>query len=1078
MVGRRLIIYIVSLAFMVGAFLWIKTQFFASPATLTGHRLKPVAIPSGTGGSNLVLVDRAKNGRLLYVLRFRRAIPKGHGEYHLVKPRMKFYSGRNNAILVTSDYGDVSVDQLGGPLSNHVYPRKGRLFGHVTITVGPVDTFVKGAVHRRKGQFRITLGRPIHFNYQQGLLTSRGSVLVHSDRLAFSGRRLTCELNVATKKLDYLQIAHGDYLVMKNINAAGSTAAAPSRPSGTKKISTSKPLAAGTPSAQPHRKISRKSSPKRAPNATTLPSLAAPARSPLSGSVYGLVFTEKVRVKIGAQTLAAHRLRLYFSSARRTGGTMTNGSHMATTRPASIGQSTHSLSPGPHPTIAKNAGPITAPISGQPQKMRHNVPVAGGKNLVVHWDGSLVLRPVRSRHVDLANSQDVILQAFGRSQDPVIMHDGSTRVGYASVVRYHVATRRLRMDATGLAPIKFVDAQFGTIVCRKLLYRSNSGRITLTGPGQALYTQKKSNRNPWRGTWQNRMQITMAKSSRGKSRIKSLRLSGHAEFYNALFRLKAHAMHATFDAGKGGSATLRQFTARGNVRLRSAVGPKLARPANKVRRYDTLAANRLVLSTAINPRSQTRQPSKLYAVGGVDLVFHQLPNASSHGFGGGGRSATSGLGNSSRVYHLQAQYLRAAIQDANRSISPAAKPATSALLSGSHFTVGRFHAWQHVSLTISGGVQPIRATCSDLRGDRNTKLASLTGNIATGTPARIAEEDNWIASQKIELNGDSQDLNIPEAGQLHLASHTHGQAATNLLVNWKGRMYFRNKRGEATFFSHVVAKLVGQPRRKSQLSAPVLRVMLSGRKKHQLHVSEIYAFTSHKGQHVEAEDVSYNTAKLIDTRLFLHCLSLRYNAEKQHLLVAGKGELSLENYRRAAKAASAHKPANRGQSAFEWRKKLDYRAATGRLALSGGVRLVYRPMRPFVLSRSIAGAYTGPNKGLILLDASKLIARLLRSAKASSGGVALGMGGPAKLKSVQAYKAALELSGARLTADVLAFDARRQIAKAYSAAGRDAHITTPDGKLNAAAREIIWRLSKSTQSAITLEQPRASGSVP
>ena len=1072
MVGRRLIIYIVSLAFVVGAFLWIKTQFFTSPAALTGHRLKPVAIPSGTGGSNLVMVDRAKDGRLLYVLRFHRAIPKGHGEYHLVKPRMKFYSGKDNAILVTSDYGDVSVDQLGGPLSNHVYPRKGRLFGHVTITVGPVDTFVRGAVHRRKGQFRITLGRPIHFNYQQGLLTSRGSVLVHSDRLAFSGRRLTCELNVATKKLDYLQIAHGDYLVIKNINAASSGATSPGPPSAPKKSSTSTPLPAGTSAAQPHGKSGRKSS-KAVPSATSQPSPAAAPKAQLSGSVYGLVFTEKVRVKIGPQRLAAHRLRLYFSSARRTGG-----SKVSTISPARNGEAKRQSAQTLHRATTRNAGPIAAPTTQPVHKMQREVPVAEGKNLVVHWKGSLVLRPVRSRRVDLVNSQDVILQAFGRSQDPVIMHDGNMRVGYASVVRYHVATRRLRMDATGLAPIKFIDAQFGTITCRKLLYRANSDRITLTGPGKALYMQKKSTKNSWHGMWQNRMRITMVRSRNGKSRIKSLRLSGSAEFYNALFGLKARAMHATFAAGAGGSAVLRQFTARGNVRLKSAFGRKTSKPTAKLRPYDTLNADSLVLSTAINPQSHIRQPSKLYAAGAVDLVFQQSAKSSSKGLGGGVTSTASGLGASPRTYHLRAKYLRATIENATHSVSPTVKTSTNAGLSGGHFTVGRFHAWRHVSLTISGGAQPIRATCSDLRGDRDTKLATLAGNITTGMPARIAEEDNWIASQKIELNGDSQDLNIPEAGQLHLTSHAHGQVATNMLVSWKGRMYFRNKRGEATFFSHVVAKLVGEPRRKSQLSAPVLRVMLSGRKKHHLHVGEIFAFTAHKGQHVEAEDVSYNAAKLINTRLFMHCLSLRYNAEKQHLLVAGKGELSLENYRRTAKSASAHKPANRGQSAFEWRKKLDYHAGDGRLTLSGGVRLVYRPMRPFVLSRSIAGAYTGPNKGLILLDASKLIARLLRSAKKTSGGVALGMGGPAKLKSVQAYKAALELSGARLTADVLAFDAQRQVAKAYSAAGRDAHITTPDGKLNAAAREIIWRLGKSSQSAITLVQPRASGSVP
>ena len=363
-------------------------------------------------------------------------------------------------------------------------------------------------------------------------------------------------------------------------------------------------------------------------------------------------------------------------------------------------------------------------------------------------------------------------------------------------------------------------------------------------------------------------------------------------------------------------------------------------------------------------------------------------------------------------------------------------------------------------------------------GDRRTKLATLRGNAASDRPARIAEQDNWLSSQLITLNGESDDLNVPVAGKLYLTIRG-GKSPTHLLLAWKGRMYFRSKVGEATFFSHVAAQLVGQPLRKSRLTAPVLQVKLRGRKKGALRVSEIYAFTTRKKQSVQAEDVSYSAAKLIDTRLFIECHRLRYNARKAHLLIAGRGKLSLENYRRSAHpAATASAPTNRGQSAFAWSKSLDYRGSTGRLVLAGNVRLVYRPMRPFVLSRSIAGSYHGPNKGLILLDAARLIATLRRTDKTASGGVALGMGGPAKLKSVRADRAALELSGARLTADVLSFEAHKQIATAYSAAGRDAHITTPNGKLNAAAKEIIWRLGQSSQTAITLIQPRAGGSMP
>ncbi len=1066
MVGRRLLIYILSLALVVGAFLWLKSRFFALGAAPGGHRLKPIKIPSGTGGSNLVMVDRDKNGRLLYVLKFHRAIPKGSGRYHLVKPRMKFYGSHHTTIFVTSDYGDVSVDQLGGPLSNHIYPRKGRLYGHVVITIGPENSFIRGDDHRQKGQFQITLSRPVNFNYQEGLITSRGRVVVHGDRVAFAGRRLTCELNVTTKRLDYLQVAHGDYLTLKNINAA-TTASTSTRASGSAPRAVPKTQAPSTsqPGGDHKSKLVEKghaAGKNRQSKASPAPA-THPAAPGLSGSVYGMVFTEKVRVTFGAERLAAHRLRLYFSSARSNSG-VAGKTQSPQTQPMTPSTTTQ-------PATGKTGRPATHP-KGHPS---NPAPAANtGRNLVVHWSGPLILRPVRERHVGLRNVQDVILQAFGRSGDPVVMHDGPARLAYASEVRYHTATRRLRMQADGLAPIKFIDAHLGHITCRSLLYAANSNRLNLTGPGQWTYTPKGSASHGWQGGWQNQMQVVMRRSGRrGKSSIKSLRLSGRAVFFNKTFHLQSHTMHALFAAAPNGGAVLRRFIAHGHVQMRSALGT----PARKARHDDTLTADTVRLSTAVNRTTGVRQPSSLYAAGGVHLSFYQTGGGAGLGLSVGAVRRTAPVGKSPRRYDLQSDFLRAQLQNIS-SATPAGGKHPIATGAPGRFTVGRFHAWGRVSLVISGASQPITATCSDLRGDRRTKLATLRGNVASDRPARIAEQDNWLSSQLITLNGESDDLNVPVAGKLYLTNRG-GKSPTHLLLAWKGRMYFRNKVGEATFFSHVTAQLVGQPLRKSRLTAPVLQVTLRGRQKGALRVSEIYAFTTRRNQSVQAEDVSYNAAKLIDTRLFIECHRLRYNARKTHLLIAGHGKLSLENYRRSVhSAATTSAPTSRGQSAFAWSKSLDYRGSTGRLILAGKVRLVYRPMRPFVLSRSITGAYHGPNKGLILLDAARLIATLRRTDKTTSGAVALGMGGPAKLKSVRADRAALELYGARLTADVLSFEAHKQIATAYSAAGRDAHITTPNGKLNAAAKEIIWRLGRSSQTAITLIQPRAGGSMP
>ncbi len=1039
MIRRRLTIYLVSLAISLAVFLWIKAKYFQPEFPVARHHLKPVPIKSGTGGSNLVMVDRKPNGRLLYVLRFRRAIPTGNGRYHLVQPRMEFFSSGQNAMLVTSDKGDVSVDQLGGPLSNHIYPRKGRLYGHVVVTVGPEKSFVSGQKQRQPGQFQMLLSRPIHFNYQEGLITSRGAVRVHGDRVEFLGRRLTCELNVATKKLDYLQIEHGDYLIIKHVGAA---AAGGSGASGAAPPNSAHPT---TAPARPSQSVATRPATTH-PSPATQPIGATSRPAAASQNLYRLVFTQKVHVKIGRQTLWAHRLRLYFSSAR--GASAGSGAPAAAAKKPPAGKiagPAGTTAPPPHAKTASNAG----------------------RTLIVHWKGPLTLRPVQRQTIHLINKKDVVLQAFGRSGSPVILHDGPSRSGVASVVMYHLGDRTLRMTASGLAPIKFVDATVGTITCRSLLYQANAGRLFLGGPGQWIYHRgtkhQQTRRGSWRGSWQKQMRLVLARLPDGKSAIKSLRILTDATLYNHTFHLKADAMHATFAAAIKGNPSLKQFVSRGHVELRST--NIAAATANQ--QSDTLDCDLLRLTTSVNAATHQRQPALLYAAGKISLHFSQAT------------AGTAATGRKAQRYHLRSGYLQAHLENlAGAGTLGRPHPSSGPFGStGGSFSIGRFHAWKHVRLVISGGTYPIRASCDDLRGNRNTKLLALISHATSRSMAKIREHHNWIAGRNIELNGKSDDLKIPGPGSLYLSSRSHGHQPSDMLLTWQGRMYFRKKIGEATFFSHALAKLVGQPLRQSRLSAPVLRVKVSNRHTGKMRLSEIYAFCLKPHQHVEAQDVSYDSARLVDTRVYLHCRRLRYDAIKQHLLVAGKGKLLLENYRSAPARKHQSQPNNRGQSAFQWSRSLDYRAGTGHLSLSGAVRLVYRPMKAFVLPRSIAGSNRGPNAGLILLKAAKLIAHLLRPHRQVASGVALGMGGPARLKSVHAYKAALELAGTRLTADVLAFEALPQIATAYSAQGRDAHITTYNGKLNAAAREIIWHLGKS-QSAITLVQPRASGTVP
>lgn len=261
--------------------------------------------------------------------------------------------------------------------------------------------------------------------------------------------------------------------------------------------------------------------------------------------------------------------------------------------------------------------------------------------------------------------------------------------------------------------------------------------------------------------------------------------------------------------------------------------------------------------------------------------------------------------------------------------------------------------------------------------------------------------------------------------------------------------------------------------------------------KGQLRLTDLMA-TAKPGTQLSAMDASFGPTGLLRTRLYLQSKSLHYNALRQRLTVAGAGQMSLEDYRgqTAANRTTAAKTttaaplgSQRGQSAFAWKRSLRYHATTGVLSLLGKVRMVYKPEHaPTIANASTIGgenqtasttSRTGPNAGLVLLDCHRLMATLEHLPEKKPSAVELGMGGPMKLRFVQAQQAAMELLGIRLAADVLTFDALNQKAIAFGLNGHDAILSSNNGQAHGQAKKIIWDVNKG-RSGLTFIQPHGT----
>jgi hypothetical protein len=1056
---NRILLYLVSFAATLLLFVWVKSEFFDNGGDFSNQNLQPIAGPTGLGISPLVYEDRdPQSGDLLYVIIAQSAKPSGNDQYHLIEPRMRFYTNSGQCILVSSDAGDFTVDQVNGSLSTRIFPRSGELYGNVAITIGPIDSFQGDDLRRRPGQIQVLMSQPIRFDYQEGLLTSPGSIRIRGDQLQFDGADLTVEIDVAKKTLDFLQVTRGQQLVIRNALVSG-------RQNG--------PLASGAGPAQ------------------TSPAATAPARMSAAASpaIYQLRFGQDVIATLAGRSISAYNLSLLFSAGMGGNGAAEES------QPAPQQNSNQ-------PTT----GPSTLPANLQDSG---SSPIDPQHDLVLTWVGALLVKPDDAGADHLLNSRDVILKATGRPDYPVLMSDGADRTATADEVDYETANQTLEMFATGLEPLTLIDKSLGTLTCRRLVYENIPHRISFFGSGHWRYTPKTAGGGSWHGSWTTGLTLTLAPApalpagliaagapaQQQKLQLKNLIMTGNATLIGSGMSVASDILFADIANFIGPDKTWHQalsyFSATGHVLVNSWRPGASGQQADP----DSIACSHLQILTvpaiAGNPHSEP-VPSVLLADTGVNVLFHQrageLPNAAPDATPNSAalpNAATDAATNSAlTIYQLNSEHLMADLITQN---SPS--PTGSNPFSG-RYTVGQFRLWQNLQIQIINLDRPITATAWQIAGDRVAGTATLSPADPTAPWPEIEQGASFITGEKILLNRTGQSLQIVGPGKAGMPSDlasgnaTNNAAAgnkTNVTLRWTSGMFFHGEQQLAEFDGGVTASLTGQ--KDPVLSCSRLQALLyrpTGQDR-TLRLAKIIAFPSTQEPLVVARDSSFDDAGTLLTRLYMQCTGLTYDAVNGELDIPNQGELGLEDYRPVPVGSNAGQ--QRGQSGFSWDQGFKYHAATGIIDLLGSVHMVFQPMQPFNANTSNIGGVLpqngalsqnpDPNSDLAILDCDELSAKMSRQNNQAGANMDLGLGGQTRLMDVQAQRGDMQLLGIRIAADVLEFDAVNQQAVAYSLDNREAFVSDVKGQYHGSYQKAIWDMSKG-RSGLELINPHGA----
>ena len=995
--------------------------------------------------------------------------------------------------------GGGGKDKKGGRAAQPL--RLGQLSGHVRLLISalPEDAakpITDPALLARKAGVAVFFDDDLEVDGSQDILSSPGKVHLRSEIADFDGEGLQLAFNRDSRRIEYLQVAKGDQVIIRNVGSkalsfSDNAATAPANPAT---------RSAARPASQP----------AATQVAGTKPGKEPPSTVPQP--TYKLSFGQDVRASVGTagekggeRVLTSDRLYLLFMpSSGLAGGDTGSGDNTAVAPAGASNSATTRAGPGDHAEAIAAAGP---------------------NDLVVHWTGPMEMRPAGEQELKLVNGQDVALEAVGARDNPVRVRD-SRFVASAGRLWYHALAQRegqtelqgvIKLEPEEFGHILLVDPAQGQVDCKEVTIFQKENRVELLGPGTyeklaaapvgAVGRAGAASGGSGGGggattvAWNDRMDLELAQTRDSKDPANSALAIRRAVIRMAAVRSDTFDLAAdlldVLIANSGDAKqppALEHLLATGHVAVKSLRrnGANLL-PTDLT---DGLSAPRLEVLTAATGPNGTLVPSQMIASGAMG---EEAGKVKAWRFKDESKEQVQANG----ALNVAAGALRKEMITTSRlvaDLTPKARTGGRGGSGGAEASIanadvaGLGQNFPDVThLAASGGARvditppasskadPIVVIADSLEADPVASKAVLKADDnLPGMPIRVAMGENSIEGRELEIDQNKNTLDVPGPGQIlftrranpatTLPDAKNPAAPTPMRVTWTKHMTYDDKEKLAVFTGSPLAQIVDEdPDRGFLKCDEVLKVRglkdvsttrpaqggIAGAGKFELDTIEADGNVDARGEQFGANNALLTRIRISSQKLVFHDVSKTFE-------IPGAGNLVVDNFRPEKAGDTAN---TAGTYAFHWEGGLNYDGAAGTINFLDGVRFAFQPTKPFNLASSplMGGTTTHHPVKEVLLNTDRLVATLAKAkdaVKTTASPIGLGEGGNLEVSKVDAENGAHLYAGEfELIGDTLHFDALTHTAVALGKGEDDAVVIQP-GQAQVTAPEIKWDMTK------------------
>lgn len=907
-------------------------------------------------------------GRLSNRFRAKQYTPQAGGLVQVTEPQAIFYMrdgqelhlrGRDGLVFMrnTPKPGETMA---GGSFKS---PNRGRL-NHVTLDLfesgqtTPTLTLTVNNVSFNNETYRIAT-ESFTSGDGQTIAPDQVPVVVRGQKYDFDGRGLVVRWNDVDQRLELLEIAHGERVVVRDPDFLGKTSS-----SKTTLSPTTEPTSPAAPAVVASASIPPTPEPA-APTAaivttapSTKPAAAAPTTAPSKKreQPYRVTFFDNVQIVQGPQTLARGVQTLQIDLLMRG----QDRGRSPATAPATQAAPTEASSPTTSTTAAEAAPPpTTTPATTQSSDVAVAAATqpAGPPPLVLYWTGKLTIKPLEGPAVHLAAGERVVTMAGA----PVVLTRDLARATCASAV-YHSDNGAASLLGSPERPDvlleKFKDAAMNgptdaVVTARRVDYDPAVQIATVFGPARARLTapaDESTTSTPQTvkadqaldARWNGLGKLHFLGSGDAMN-IDRLQLAGDVDVRYPRLVLQSQSLDTQFEqvAAAQTDAPTTRPASRLTVRHVTAADAVYCAVQDENGGTRKIWSDRLDLDGAMSDEGQfyARQIEANGRVRAVDAD-----------------------------QELKSGQLVMAFKPSDRARQPVTRPADANAFGGGAMELESLVARQAVQVSSPNGkaaseeliVHPL-----DAAGERKVELNS----------PKLAEvvdaKGNTIRGPHIEMEPSSGRARVVGAGSLHaLQESTSGAKPQPMDVTWTESAVVDNPQDRIDVTGDVRAAQIDADGGLNTSRSDRVRLVLAKKPTTQPAVAatrpasrpsgDLAATDVFKDKVVSAvllQDNAVVNSKLADAdgavlREFqLSGPRINYEMARNRLVVPAAGKMLVRDHRPPQKAADPKEQqgglgSNRGVAAFQWSDSLVYDQLARQAVMSGNTIVAYQGDAP------------------------------------------------------------------------------------------------------------------------------------